>query len=613
MKKTMKRYLSVVLAVVMLVTSFSFAAAAETVCTVHQTAGDNPAHCKVVNPTCTEQGYTIYYCINCGQEVSRGDYKKPLEHKIDEGRFVPGDADGNYFYKEYKCLRQYIQDGNVVNCPTVQYETENGARVVYYLVEFVNNKVTNSYDEEIDYAFIADTFKEETLFTDYVRAGEEAVYAEEIPFREATKNFARYLFIGWTENDKLPEATPEKNLVDSDCRENLVITKNTKLYPVFEGLTKDEYGPITHTVQFFNYSVNNSTIPVTNPQMVQHGDTPKYSDPTGKMYDKPEKEEDVVNTYSFLGWTSKAYTTPAVEDLIKYEGIESTPIYGNVNFYPVYAPVAKEYRVEFYDDILRNGQRNLLKYVKDGQQYDAAFDGINLETNILKNEGINLLNNDASALAKSPDAEYIYIWTGKWAVLNENGSTGRTVSLTSFYVNDLEYTVNDDGEKVIKLVPVYEKRRQLYAVDIEMLVPQNEDDDYYRGGADVHVTDRNGQLVASGTTNANGIFRCYLYNVAPFTVTVATSDDKYLGTGTIYSLEKAYDGNQDIEAQLNHCAVAMKLNPEYETHCRCLHHNALLQPIWVRMLNILYSIFNYKYVCCYDMYSTIGPLLQYTA
>ena len=56
----------------------------------------------------------------------------------------------------------------------------------------------------------------------------------------------------------------------------------------------------------------------------------------------------------------------------------------------------------------------------------------------------------------------------------------------------------------------------------------------------------------------------------------------------------------------------MKLNPEYETHCSCIHHNALLQPIVVRLFNILYSFFNVKYVCCYDMYSTIGPLLDYT-
>ncbi|MBQ7005727.1 MAG: hypothetical protein IJN68_04785 [Clostridia bacterium] len=610
MKKTMKRYLSLLLAAIMLVTTFSFAASAANVCTSHQTAVGNPDYCKVVNPTCATEGYTIYYCINCGQEVSRGDPKSALGHKFNAGEFVPVDG-GNSYRKQYTCLREYTQDGKVVSCPVKEYETDGGKEVVYYLVEFINNKVTAGYNEDIDYAEVADTFTEKTLFTTYVRAGEEAIYAESTPFREKTLEFARYLFIGWTEDADLADATMEDNLGDEDCRADLVITKNTKLYPVFEGLTKDENGPIMHRVQFFEFSANNAVSPVTNPQYVLHGDSPKFSDPAGVLYNPPAKEEDVVNTYKFEGWSAKAYM-PYSKTLIKNEDIESTPVYGDVNFYPVYSAQPKEYTVEFYDDVLFAGKRNLLKYTVDGKKYDAVFDGINLETNLLAKEGIALLNNDATALAKPADDDYIYVWTGKWAILNENGTIGRTVSLTSLGIYDNEFTVNDEGKKVIKLVPVYERKRQLYAVDIEMLVPSSEDRDYYRGGADVHVVANNGQLVASGTTDADGIFRCYLYNQTPFTVTVATSDDKYLGTGTISILEKAYDGNQDIEAQLNRCAVQMELNPEYETHCRCLHHNPFFQPIWVRMLNILYNIFNFKYVCCYDMYSTIGPLLEYT-
>ena len=121
------------------------------------------------------------------------------------------------------------------------------------------------------------------------------------------------------------------------------------------------------------------------------------------------------------------------------------------------------------------------------------------------------------------------------------------------------------------------------------------------------------QLVASGKTDANGKFRCRLNYQVPFTVTVATADGKYLGNAIISDLIKPLNdtGDENIEAEINKCRVDMQLKPEYETHCSCIHHNALLQPIFVRILNILYTFFNVKYVCCYDMASTIGPLLDY--
>ncbi len=625
MKKTMKRYLSLLLAVIMLVTSFSFAVSAEVVCS-HEIASGDPNYCKVVNPTCDTQGYTIYYCVKCSTETNkveamRGDIKDPLGHKLDAGRFETFDG-GVSYRKVYSCTNKYVYEGD---CTYTYIESEDGKEIVYYRADFINNKVTgeNGYYEDVDYTKVADPDKlvSTPLYSTYVKAGEEAVYEGDKPYREKTKAFAKYFFRGWSTESDL-EATAEDTLADYECSD-LVINKNTQFFPVFEGLTHDTDGVLTHQVRFYNFDKNNVVVPITNYQYVIHGGTPLYSDPEGNLYDPPAKDADLANTYEFKGWSTKAYY-PYSKNLIAYEDTESTPIYGDVGFYPVFNAIPKNYTVMFYDST----GKTLLKYTDaDGSVKEAVFDGINLKKNLLDpavSYGINALNGNAEALAKPADDNYIYTWNGKWAILNANGTVGRALELTYFDIYEGEYNVaidadgneiivNGEQKKVIRLVPVYERKRQLYAVDIEMMIPQGEDNDYYRGGADVHVVANNGQLVASGTTDANGMFRCYLYNQTPFTVTIATSDDKYLGTGTISSLQKAYNGSQSDEANMNLCRVQMTLNPDYETHCLCIHHNAFLQPIWVRILNILYNLFNVKYVCCYDMYSTIGPLLEYTA
>lgn len=625
MKKTMKRYLSLLLALIMLLTSFSIAASAEAVCQ-HEIASGDPNYCKVVNPTCDTQGYTIYYCTKCSTETNkveamRGDYKNPLGHDFDEGEYKSFD-NGESYRLVYSCTNKYAYQDD---CNYTYVESEDGEQVVYYRVDFINNKVTgeDGYCKDVDYTNVADPekFVSSPLYSTYVKAGEEAVYEADKPYREKTKAFAKYAFRGWTTESDL-EATADNTLADYECSD-LIINENTQLFPVFEGLTHDTDGVITHDVRFYNFDKNNVIIPITNYWPVVHGGTPLYSDPDGNLYDPPVKEADLVNTYEFKGWSTKPFY-PYSENLIAYEDTESVPIYGDVGFYPVYTAIPKNYTVMFYD----SNAETLLKYTDaDGTQKDAVFNGINLKKNLLDPEvsyGINALNANAKALEKPGDANYIYTWNGKWAILNADGTVGRTVDLTYFDIYRTEYNVAIDSEgneiiengeqkKIIRLVPVYERKRQLYAVDIEMLIPRGEDNDYYRGGADVHVVANNNQLVASGTTDANGFFRCYLYNQTPFTVTVATSDDKYIGTATITSLQKAYNGTQSEEANMNLCRVQMELNPEYETHCRCIHHNPFIQPIWVRILNILYHLFNFKYVCCYDMYSTIGPLLDYTA
>ena len=115
MKKTMKKHLSFLLAVVMLITSFSFAVAAEGVC-VHETEEGDPNYTKVYNPTCDEQGYTEYYCIKCGKLASTGNYKAAFGHNYGEGVFVPADETASEYRKEFTCTREYTYNGQKVKC-----------------------------------------------------------------------------------------------------------------------------------------------------------------------------------------------------------------------------------------------------------------------------------------------------------------------------------------------------------------------------------------------------------------------------------------------------------------------------------------------------------------
>lgn len=627
MKKTMKRYLSLLLAVMMVLTSFSFAVAAADNC-AHQIAYGDPNYRKVVNPTCDSQGYTIYYCTKCSTaenkvEAMVGDYTESLGHKYEKFDFVEvKDENGKVSYRKvFDCVRVYVQNGQKVECESTYVETDNGEEVVYYLVDFFNNKVTASYDETIDYTNVVDEYKSVHLGYTYVRAGEEAVYSGDKPYREKTKDYAAYAHIGWTTDSDL-EKTIGKNPGAENCFDISAVNDNLVLYAVFEGLTEDSYGTITHNVTFHKFDDNNIIVPITVNQDIAHGGTPKYSNPDNKLYDPPEKSETIAATYKFKGWSTKAYK-PYSTNLIANEDIENFKVYGDVNFYPVYNEIAKNYVVKFYDP---QGE-NVIKYKENGVNKEAVFENINVGKDLVGDyDAINSFIKHTESFAKPEDKDYIYIWNGQWAILNPNGSIGRTVNIRRFNLYEGEYNIAVDADgnpivdettgevkKVVMILPVFEKKRQLYAVDIEMIVPTGEDTDYNRFGADVHVVDKNNQLVASGLTDENGKFRCYLYNNVPLTVTIATSDDKYIGTAQITSLEKAFNGTQDDEANLNLKRVQMSLNPEYETHCLCIHHNALLQPIFVRILNILYNLFNVKYVCCYDMYSTIGPLLEYTA
>lgn len=611
----MKKYLSVLLAIMMFMSSFAVTTNAANQATCNHVTSEDPAYLTIVNPTCTEGGYTLYHCVKgCGYKV-KGNIKEALGHKFGEEEYDVLDAEAGTYTKVQKCTRN--------GCDEKLHELQNGNKVVYYLVNFVNDKFTADEDgylkEEIDYALVANPEKyvEKELYSTYVKAGEEAFYEAEEPIRVKTKEFGAYSFIGWSKEKK--DAKRNANLSLADCEELTNISASTVYYPVFEGRTD-----VAYDVTFYNTVENNSIEQLTNTQPVIHGGSPKYHNTaTGEQYDDPKRADDLTNRYEFSGWATQRgeYSTLSTKDMLE------TPVYGNLNYYATYDAIPLNYTIEFRTE---DGSDLLTYTVNEGEDnaetFTAVLENQHFGTNLLtENEAMAYINSEFCVPEKADDNTYFYTWTGKWLVLTESGSASVVVDLKDFSVDKkfIRYLTDEDGNKVfigdtdeqvkvIRLVPQYERRLKVYAVDVEMIIPTSEDDAYYLGGAEISIVDKDGQAVANGFTNEYGKKRFYLNYNAPFTVTVATADGKYLGTSTITRLQKSLEG-EDIEAQINKCPVQMGINPEYETHCSCIHHNSLLQPILVRVYNILYTFFNYKYVCCYDMYSTIGPLLDYAA
>lgn len=686
MKKTMRKYLSIVLAVLMLTSSFGVGAFAGTTCD-HKGGypSDNPEYYTYVNATCETGGYISYHCMKCGtKDVYQGpiidaplghkwDINKPVYIAVDGNNIEQGEAGFNganvtHYHKYYECIREFGAAGSKEKCTHREYEKVINEKVNYYTVEFVNHRETASYYEDVTYTKVAKTFKTgDVLYSAYVKEGESAVYdAKILPKHEKTKEYAAYTFLGWSDTAIEPLSNPsaaEKEAAVADCENAMSsITANTVFYPVFAGSNQTDDGEITHDVNIYIYNGYNQLVPGTKTQKIAHGGTPAYG-VGGTLYPDPEMTGNMVEEYEFTGWKfgadgdeSKQISTAELVDK------NITKIYGNVSFYPCFKSIARNYTIVFCDS-----EGHVMRYQRDnnGDWLEAKFNNINLRTNLNNNSLVSEFTKNADNMFKQKDETYIYEWAGNFKVLNSNTVT----DLSYFNINGGDYIVSKDqygnviyvdenakaydiitdsenenkalyyrntaGEifyvkydnkgnvvgftdangidsplhieekRVIYLTPVYYTKVRLYDLNVRMVVPSSEDVDYYLGEAIVQVIDVNGQLVAKGKTDANGEFKCQVYHSLPIRVSVATADDKYLG-------EKQVKYLLSDDNAVTVCSVDMTLNPNYGQHCNCICHNAFIRPIWVRILNILYHFFNVKYVCCYDMYANLGPMLDYT-
>ncbi len=327
------------------------------------------------------------------------------------------------------------------------------------------------------------------------------------------------------------------------------ITQNTVANAVFEGV------PVHYTVIFVDGDgkLISSNITVTHGQH-----DPKIL--TLFQNNPPTKSETTLFKYEFTGWDKDIYA-----------------FYDTCTVVPLFNTIEKEYTYVYHDS---NGNEF---YRAENLSYS---DKAPVFTNEQKSEYI----------AKADDEKYMYQWTGEWC-WNNNSNVKITVP------KYIPGSLNEGDE--IHLYPVYIKK--LIDYDVVVRISFLEESPYYSlDGFIVQLKNAEGQLIASGYTDEVGEFHCKINYSYPVYVTVMSTDNRCSGQATINMLYNGYTTSCHILLDAN----ASVDNPAY--NCGCLCHNSMIKPIWVRVLNILYNLFKIKFVCCDDMYSSIGDLLVYT-
>ncbi|MDD6012239.1 MAG: hypothetical protein PUC33_05275 [Oscillospiraceae bacterium] len=290
MKKSMKKYLLVLLAISMLAAVMVFSASAAGTCA----EGDHNFTYTIYNPTCTDKGYTQAKCKTCGIKIN-SDYKDALGHDWGDGYY--SEAGSGYFYRR-----------NCNRCSEVYTETENGNPVIFYKVEFWNDTVADTYCTDVTYTKLVEKTKSQLLYTTYVKSGSTAVYKGATPIREKDKSYGSYTFKGFEAKDAAD------NTVEIDLKE---VTANARAVATFTGVT------VYHKVTFFSEVGK----PISGEVTVPHGGS--IDDSNIKPF--ATKSEDVQYKYQFKSWS-----------------ININQVYDSVGAIAQYTRIPKAYKFVYY-------------------------------------------------------------------------------------------------------------------------------------------------------------------------------------------------------------------------------------------------------------------------
>jgi len=610
MKKTLKKVLTLFALTLVIATLCAFAASA-----VSCGEGKHTIVETYHAPTCTEPGYTEYTCTMCDFVGISERTEAPLGHDFKGVDYVYEAVD-NYYKRGKVCQRP--------ECAKTIYDThiENNQSVFdkYYLVQLINPFVADTYWEEITHADVVKTHKQALVKTKqnaeygnwYIKEGEtlesyaiglghlnytdwmNTVNYTNIVRRLKDKAYGEYELAGWAYSVLDSGAYTDADIISFA---DTVVTENTKIYATFKG----KY--VTYDVQYRD----GDKVYVTTEFGVLHGQAasddiflPEY-DENGNFvkYNNPclDKAEDVRYYYEFSGWS------PSREE-----------IYGNTDIIAQYDAIPKEYDFIFYKWDAAKGE-----YVDSGVRARAKY-GYPLV--YVDENGVALTDAQIKAVtAKEKDRSYIYSWDGNWKMLERDISVNSKSCSVPYNTQDTRYENEEDYAPVI-LIPTYIQRQNLYKTVVTVKFDNSVDfsgtgeayeTETYLNGLNVQVMDADGQIMASGTANlVEGTnyaqFTCSLYDSPSYTVTVTSVRGKYSGETTL-ARTYVYDFDAPV-----YVSVGLTVDEDYISGqgCHCICHNSLFKPIWVRILNLLYRLFNVKYVCCDDMYVSIGDLLIYT-
>ncbi len=602
MKKTIKRALLLITVVAVMMTVAVFAMAAD--------CEHSYSKSVTVYPTCTENGYTISVCVDCGKEVTITNLVSPVNHGLlDRVYTLVGDSyeltrDCGKVHKHLVrnadgSIKFDAEDNAVyedVACDFV-YKSAN----TYYSVSFVNPCVSAATDPAIAYTAVTTALKAEKLAvtnkaeavfdedntTDpvkeyynngseiilFVKAGTTAEYKGATPLRNKDYNYGAYKFAGWSKTNNVASTNVDASGIIT--LSEAAINENTTFFARFEGETK------YYVVNFSDYD---STPLSGNGIIVCHGQKVTFDAA------EPKRDADVANTYVFSGWVRDG------------KEVSLDNIYANVSVVAKYDAIPNSYKVSYVDY-----KNNPIEFIDNGEY-------VTEETVVYGTESAAASFITKDMLAKAPDREFIYEFSGKWTFKENNKyfTTLNNLKVPEYYYDAEGNYVNTKNGDSFTLVPVYNSKRVVYTYRFQVVNTMFDDDDKSHTLKDfsIQIKDSSGQLIATGKTDSKGLFVTTLNYSLGYTITAVSADNKYLAEQFIAA--PTYD---DSTSDINY-TLRPSRNPDYDSDhhssCGCICHNTFFKPLIVRIYNILYRLFKIKYVCCYDMYANIGSVLVYT-
>lgn len=662
MKKTFKKQI-ILLAViaVMMMLAFVMPASAEGEAQIPCPGASGGGHLEyylkdiVIDPTCTQRGYSKQICTYCNDAVVVEAYKftEPTGHN-----YVASYVDkGDHYERIRTCQNDMCQrggnditDGNKPKdeiakpngVETAVYaDGENKGKVIkYYRVEYLNTyespdrDADNHADSFLESCYVAKDSSTWVLNCTHDDGDQSTVYAPKAyaTGKKATLDHLAaapaYEYVAETEglalyvqeNADAPEYTGDtpkrgKNLTYGKYTfagwEAPVIEGNKRVYKA--AFTPDPN--YTVSVSFYNYNgaklSENTAIP--------YGRTTKYEDLT-----TPVRNSDQYKDYKFVGWTfGKGASAPLATDSLSGE----ITAYFTTGIYAKFEETARTYTLEFmvYDKVIDDTKAEIAVTaagVKCGDKIRDKLSGI-----------------DSSRLEIAKDKKYIYELNNKeWAVKKVNGETvlsDVTVKLDGFDLPEMVVVKDKDtgtrkevffgknDTNVITIAPTYNKYYVNYNFKVSIKPTHFLDEDVYSDNnylkTDIldkfiiQVTDENGQFIAAGTTDKNGEF----WFEAPYrdtlTITASMSNRKYYGEFDLNL--KACTTKEEVQKIVdNGIFIYPKVTEEWTEglkSCSCICHS-ILSSIVVRIYNVLYRLFNIKYVCCDDLFVVHGNVLLYT-
>ncbi len=658
MKKTFKKQL-ILLAVVtvMMILALVMPASAEEETQIPCPGMNGGGHLAyylkdiVIEPTCTQRGYSKQICTYCNDQVVVEAYKftEPTGHN-----YVAAYVDkGDRYERVRTCQNPLCQRGGnditdqnkpkdeIVNGKDVASD-DNGV-IKYYRVEYVNKWARPDGKDEankgafLDYCYTpsnsqswvslydptaSDAYAKENAYVDKVyTTGKKATldhtaaapayeYVEETagltlyvqesadvpayptdkPVRNKDLVYGRYNFDGWSE----PEIEGNKRVYEAE-------------------FTPDENATVSFSFRNYNGAELTASLSVPYGGKVNYGDLVA-----------PVRENDQYNEYKFEGWTfGKSDDAPLATKDLKGD----IYAYYNTAVYADFSEKSRQYTVEFmvYDRV-----------ISDEKAYIAnTANGIECKTSV--RDYIAAIDTDCFTIDR--DKKYIYKQNAdKWIIKKVNGESLLTdviVSPDNFdlpksvYVKDSETGVTKEvffgknETNTVTIAPTYTSAYVRYNFKVTILPTHFLDEDVYPDNGlfksdildkfVIQVTDENGQFITAGTPDKNGDFWFEVPYRDEYLITASLPNGKYYGEHELDLAACVTAGDVERIAQ-NGIFISPRVTQEWTDglkSCNCVCHS-FLSGIVVRIYNLLYRLFNIKYVCCDDLFIVHGKVLIYT-